>query len=127
MVSERILEEGAFDQWSVELCLELQDSGDNERVGQQVVFEDQQIRVWSISLEPGARLPFHCHRRDYSWTCLTEGMGVTRYHTGEMFRVTYQRGDQDFYDHREKGDFVHDLENVGSTNLRFVTVEFLGL
>jgi hypothetical protein len=123
--SEPILGENAFAAWPPEALREFQTSADNDKIGQRVVFEDDQIRVWSIDLPPGERLPFHRHRRDYSWTCLTAGQGLTRYDTGEVFRVTYIRGDQAFYDHRSHGDFMHDLENIGSANLRFVTVEYL--
>lgn len=124
MTIEEILPEGAFEQWPPELREELESHAHNERVGQVVRFEDDQVRLWSIVLEPGGRLPFHRHTRDYTWTALSSGVAVTRYGTGDVYRVTYVRGDLAFH-HREKGDFVHDLENVGETVLEFVTMEFL--
>ena len=125
MQSEQVLEEGAFARWPASLRRELQDNANNLEVGQRVLFEDDQIRVWSIELEPGQRLPFHRHTHDYTWTCLTPGSGLTHYGTGDAYRVTYQRGDQAFYDQQAKGDFTHDLQNIGDAALRFVTVEYL--
>lgn len=126
MQSEQILDEGAFCRWPANLLREFEDNANTHMVGQRVLFEDDQVRVWSIDLQPGQRLPFHRHIHDYTWTCLAPGTGLTHYGTGDAYRVTYQRGDQAFYDHHAKGDFMHDLQNIGDAGLRFVTVEYLG-
>lgn len=34
-------------------------------VGQEIVFENEQVRVWEISLEPGQRQPWHRHDNPY--------------------------------------------------------------
>ncbi len=124
MIVEEILSEGSFEHWPPELREELESHAHNERVGQTVRFEDGHVRLWSIILEPGQRFPFHRHARDYTWTALSSGTAVTRYGTGDAYRVAYVRGDLDFH-HNEGGDFIHDLENVGDTVLEFVTLEFL--
>ena len=35
-------------------------------IGTELVFEDAQVRVWRIVLEPGAEAPWHTHERDYT-------------------------------------------------------------
>ena len=34
-------------------------------VGQEIVFENEQIRVWEIELEPGDAQPWHHHQNPY--------------------------------------------------------------
>ena len=34
-------------------------------IGDRVLFEDEQIRVWEMVLEPGERSPMHHHEHDY--------------------------------------------------------------
>lgn len=34
-------------------------------IGDRVLFEDDQIRVWDMVLEPGERSPLHHHEHDY--------------------------------------------------------------
>ena len=125
MLVEELLPENSFDRWPVALRQELAESQTNIQVGQSLAYEDAKVRVWSIALEPGQRLPFHRHTCDYSWTSLTPGVGVVYYSSGDAYRVTYERGDTDFYHHAVKGDFLHDLENIGDTVLEFMTVEYI--
>ncbi len=124
MIVEEMLPENSFESWPSALREELEERSAKTEVGQILCYEDETIRVWRIALEPGERLPFHRHTRDYSWTCLTDGVGTTYYGTGDAYRITYRRGDQAYFSHRDKGDFLHDLQNVGESVLEFVTVEY---
>lgn len=125
VIVQEVLPEGSIELWAPELRSELQAYPVSTDVGQRLLFENDLYRFWSISLNPGERLPFHRHTRDYTWTCVQPGVALTRYGTGDVYRVEYQRGDLDFYNHQSKGDFVHDLENIGETRLEFVTTEFV--
>jgi beta-alanine degradation protein BauB len=96
---------------------------ENVVVGTTLLFENERIRVWDITLEPGERLPFHRHRTFY------------RCEAGGRLRVRTPDGDEAEYDspadevqfHAIGADdrVVHDLENIGDTTVRFTTVELL--
>ncbi|WP_394840900.1 hypothetical protein LZC95_27970 [Pendulispora brunnea] len=95
------------------------------RVGQVLLSETKRVRVWAIRLKPGERMPFHRHVLDYFWTAVTSGEGLARYHDGREIRVNYAAGDTKHVSFGQGEFMVHDLENVGNTELLFITVEFL--
>lgn len=104
---------------------ELEAQNPNGCVGQQLVAETDKVRVWRIHLKPGQRVGFHRHVLDYFWSAATAGRGRQYFNDGEMREYTYAAGEtrQETYG---LGEYkVHDLQNVGETDLTFVTVEFL--
>lgn len=112
--------------WTAHHITEIKTNDRNGRVGLQLVSVTDQLRIWHIVLKPGERLPFHRHVNDYFWTALTNGLGKSRNGDGTVAVMTYKRGDTVHY-HYERGESrFHDLENIGDTDLVFVTVEFLG-
>ena len=54
------------------------ETDDNELgpIGDRVLFEDEQIRVWEMVLEPGQRSPAHHHEHDYV-VVVVEGDHIT--------------------------------------------------
>ena len=52
------------------------------------------------------------------------GRAISRFPDGDAMTLDYEAGDT-WFDEVANGDEVHDLENVGSTRLRFTTVELL--
>jgi hypothetical protein len=62
----------------------------NFDVGQKMLCENDRVRVWEISLAPGARHVFHCHRTSYFWVA----------HTGARVRVSYPDGAYHDYEHQ---------------------------
>lgn len=40
------------------------------RVGDRIVFEDERVRVWELSIEPGAESHVHEHPNDYLMICI---------------------------------------------------------
>jgi enamine deaminase RidA (YjgF/YER057c/UK114 family)/quercetin dioxygenase-like cupin family protein len=111
--------------WTPELQEELGRNNGNGYVGQQLVSENERVRVWHIKLAPGERFGFHTHVLDYFWTAVTAGKGLSRSGDGGIREIPYEAGDTKYlkYDHAES--MMHDLENIGDTDLIFVTVEFL--
>jgi hypothetical protein len=74
---------------------------------------------------PGERIGFHTHVLDYFWTAVTAGEARSHYGDGRIAEVKYAAGDTRHH-HYDVGEFmVHDLENIGHTELVFTTVEFL--
>jgi beta-alanine degradation protein BauB len=103
---------------------ELARAGDNHDIGTDLRFENDHVRVWEIRLEPGQRGPFHVHDRTYFWTVVEPGRGLQRYSDGTFMVRDYEPGQTKYLVHSAEDRLIHDLENVGSTTMRFVTVEF---
>ncbi len=118
-----VVDEGTFD--PAEFSDELAAAAGNFDVGTSLWFENDRIKVWEVRLAPGERGPFHAHTRRYFWTVVEPGTGRQRSPDG-TFRVRgYEVGDTHYSEHSPADPLVHDLENVGGTRLRFVTVELL--
>jgi hypothetical protein len=106
---------------------ELTRASENYEVGTTLLFENGQIRVWELYLEPGERVPFHCHRTPYFWACIEGGRAIQRYPDGHLIHVEFAAHDTDFLDEeRLETERIHDLENTGPTAFRFHTFELLG-
>ena len=90
-------------------------------VGSTILFEDDTVRVWDATVEPGETLPIHLHDLDYVTVALTEGdVEVLEAHG------TIRRG------HRMPGDVQvtlvgsgqrHVLKNVGTATYRNRIIE----
>jgi len=97
----------------------------NGRVGTELLSESDRVRVWTIRLKPGERVGFHRHVLDYFWSAITAGRGRQHLQDGSTVEHSYRAGETRHETYR-KGEFkVHDLENIGDTELIFATVEFL--
>lgn len=112
--------------WTKALRNELGAGARNGRVGSRLVSETGTLRVWLIALEPGERLPFHTHVNDYFWTTTAPGRARSRYADGRVAEMDYAEGDTKHFVFGPGESMTHDLENIGTTVLRFATVEFLG-
>jgi quercetin dioxygenase-like cupin family protein len=122
-VNGEIIEEGRFD--PDEFAEELAKAPANLDVGTTLWFENDRIRVWEVRLEPGQRGPFHNHTRNYFWTVVEGSRGLQRFADGTYMVRDYREGDTRFLEHTPEDSLIHDLENIGDTTLRFVTVELL--
>jgi len=97
----------------------------NGCVGTELLSESDRVRVWTIRLKPGERVGFHRHVLDYFWSAITRGRGRQHLQDGSTVEHAYQAGETRHESYR-KGEFkVHDLVNIGDTELVFATVEFL--
>jgi hypothetical protein len=56
---------------------------------------------------------------------LSPGRAYSRSDDGHTREIEYRRGDTKRLHYRRREGMTHDLENVGETELLFVTVEFL--
>jgi quercetin dioxygenase-like cupin family protein len=97
----------------------------NGCVGQKLISENDKVRVWRIHLKPGERCGFHRHVLNYFWSATTSGKGRQHFNDGETREYSYIAGETR-HETYARGEYkVHDLENIGDTDLTFVTVEFL--
>ena len=97
----------------------------NGRVGTRLLSETDRVRVWEIRLAPGERIGFHRHVLDYFWTAVTAGRARSHTQDGSAIEATYAAGDTRHFVYGAGEYKIHDLENVGDTDLWFTTVEFL--
>jgi hypothetical protein len=114
---------GRFEPAAVEE--ELRRAAENFEVGSRLLYENERVRVWDITLAPGERLPFHCHRTSYFYRC--ESAGVSRVGMPDGTARTYDslQNEVVFHDIPAGETLLHDLANAGETVLRFTTVELL--
>jgi quercetin dioxygenase-like cupin family protein len=122
-MSAEILNEGTFD--PADFSEELAVAPTNLAVGTTLWFENDRLKVWEVKLEPGERGPFHAHTRNYFWTVVEGGRGLQRMGNGTFWERDYRVGDTSYLEHTPQTALIHDLENVGDSVLRFVTVELL--
>jgi quercetin dioxygenase-like cupin family protein len=113
--------------WPADIAAEFAREAKNPNpcVGSTLVSENERVRVWMISLQPGERIGFHRHVLDYFWTAVSGGRGRQHVHDGTTVEYTYQPGETR-HETYGAGDYkVHDLENLGDKEMVFMTVEFL--
>jgi hypothetical protein len=119
-----VVDQGTFD--PAEFRDELAVAAGNFDVGTRLWFQNDRVKVWEVRLAPGERGPFHAHARRYFWTVVDGGTGRQRSPDGSFTVRRYEVGDTRYSEHGPADPLIHDLENVGQTMLRFVTVELLG-
>jgi len=111
--------------WPANVRADLEANGHRGLVGHVLLSESPRVRVWALRLKPGERIGFHRHVLDYFWTALADGRGRSHFGDGRVADSAYRAGDTKHMTYA-KGEFmVHDLENIGDTELAFTTVEFL--
>ena len=97
----------------------------NNQIGTQLVKDTGSMRVWHLRLALGQTIAPHRHDRPYFWTALTAGKGLSCFDDGSDVQVVYKAGDTKYFpDLTSETSFVHDLTNIGDSDLVFVTVEF---
>jgi hypothetical protein len=114
-----------FTGWSTELREEFQTHAEDGNVGSRLLSQTPRARVWEIRLAPGERWHAHRHVLDYFWTAINAGRSRQHTHDGTVREVRYQAGETRYF-HFAKGEYLlHDIQNVGDTELIFTTVEHL--
>jgi hypothetical protein len=102
---------------------ELATARDNHDIGTALWLDNDHVRIFESRLEPGERGAFHIHDRTYFWTVVDAGRGLQRFADGRCVTHNYHVGETKYLVHSPEDALIHDLENVGETTLRFVTVE----
>lgn len=119
-----IVEKGEYDR--AQFADELEAASQNHQLGTNLWFENERIRVWEVRLQPGERGAFHSHITNYFWTVVDGSRGLQRFADGTYVIRDYQAGQTRYLEHSPETALIHDLENIGGSTLRFVTVELLG-
>jgi beta-alanine degradation protein BauB len=97
----------------------------NDRIGTELHLETDSMRIWHLRLSPGQRIAYHRHDRPYFWSVTTDGKGRSHFDDGRIVDIDYKKGESKYFnDLSAENMFVHDLTNIGDSELVFVTVEF---
>lgn len=123
MNSLEINASGNFESWSPSKIKELKDKKISHNLGQNLLFENENIRLWEVVLLPNERLPFRKINMDYSWVALTTGLAISRYADGKIILIRIEKGDSAFLKCKEE-TYIYDLENKGNDILFFHLTEF---
>lgn len=114
-----------FAGWDEQVRQEFEDHAFDGRVGSRLLSENDRVRVWEIRLQPGQRWHAHRHVLDYFWTAVNAGRSRQRTFDGTTREVSYAAGETRHF-HFGPGEFLlHDIENIGTDELVFTTVEHL--
>ena len=111
--------------WSAALTADLAANQFNGGVGTRLLSATDRVRVWEIRLQPGERIGFHRHVLDYFWTAVTPGQAISHQEDGSTVKADYTAGQTSHQSYGPGEHKIHDLENIGTTELVFTTVEFL--
>ena len=114
---------GNFETWNPSFIKELKENKISNDLGQNLLFENENVRIWEVILLPNERLPFRKINLDYSWVSLTSGLAISRYADGKIILMRIEKGDSSFLKCKEK-KFINDLENKGSEILFLHLTEF---
>ncbi len=115
----------AIADWPKALRDELERNALNGCVGTQLVSETERVRVWLLEVKRGERIGFHRHVLDYFWTAVTPGIAVSHMQDGATYERRYFAGETQHESYAAGAGKVHDLQNIGDSELVFTTVEFL--
>jgi beta-alanine degradation protein BauB len=122
---ELIAPPGSFETWPAGMKAEMDENAMSPLVGSTLVSETDTVRVWHLLIPAGQRCTFHRHVLDYFWTCHTHGRARGYYEDGSITETTHFPGDTKHMTYGPGEHLVHSVENIGSTDLLFTTVEFL--
>ena len=109
-----------------------------ERVGSEVVFENDKIRVWNFELAPGESTAMHTHEHDYMWYAVSgaplqvydgdeKDIGILDVPTGSVFDLKVIGDEIEVKSEPGKGMRVparHRAVNAGKEPYREILIEF---
>jgi hypothetical protein len=115
--------EGNFESWKITRLSELRSEQFVETLGQNPIYENDEFRLWYITLKPKDRLPFRKITNDFSYTFTTEGFGVFHQGDGKINFGQFKIGDVFYYSIKKHGEIILDFENISLEDLKFMVFE----
>ena len=112
-----------FQGWSDEIKQEFGTNSYNGQIGTDLVFGNDSVRVWHMTLRLGEKMPVHRHVLTYFWTAITPGRFLQRTYDGTTYESNFDAGLTHFYDVGHGEFALHNLESVGDTTMIFCAVE----
>ena len=115
---------GSFGSWDPRKLQELKENRVYDAFeGGSLIFENNYLKLWEITLYPGERLPFCRKNSNYSWTCISGGQTVTHSADGSITFYVIDKGESRFFEFRNK-NHISDLENTGKNILVIHILEY---
>jgi hypothetical protein len=111
--------------WPVELQQQFEAGYHNGCVGSVLVSETEKVRVWHLHIPAGKRCGFHRHVLTYFWTAHNAGKARGYFEDGRIVDTDHYQGETKHLAYGAGEYMVHAVENIGTTDLLFTTVEFL--
>ena len=115
---------GSFAVWPAGMVEEMRANAMSPIVGSTLVSETDKVRVWHLQVPAGKRCTFHRHVLDYFWTCHSHGTARGYFEDGSITETVHFPGDTRHLTYGKGEHLVHSVENVGTTDLLFTTVEY---
>lgn len=111
--------------WPLELQQQFEQGYHNGCVGSVLVSETEKVRVWHLHIPAGKRCGFHRHVLNYFWTAHNAGKARGYFEDGRIVDTDHYQGETKHLSYGAGEYMVHAVENIGTTDLLFTTVEFL--
>lgn len=121
MDSTEINEKNNFDTWEIEKVNELHAGCFNDSIGN-FLFENDTIKLWDLTLCPNERIPFGRRKSNFSLTCITDGLAISRNATGQINLMRFKKGETPIWQHKGN-EIINDFENIGDDVLKFIVIE----
>ena len=112
-----------FSLWDTKYIKELHELEFTESLGNRLLFEDDNIRLWNLKLGIGERLPFMRNNKNYSWICETDAVLKSRFGNGRISLIRINKGETKYHQNAEK-NYINDLENLTDTPALFKILEY---
>lgn len=96
----------------------------SHNVGTKLLFENDRVRVWDMTLAPGESSERHIHENDYLFVCLNHAQ-ITLYPEQGEPETSEVRPNGVEYTEVGKG-VTHRVQNTGETEHREILVELKG-
>ena len=90
-----------------------------DKVADQIIYEDDYCRVWTLALEPGESTAWHKHELDYVYVVTAASQARTEY----VDKKSEEQNDRVGATSMRYPDTGHRLTNVGSGPYRNIIVE----
>ncbi len=98
----------------------------SRNIGTELLFENDRLRVWDMTLAPGEASEVHKHVQDYLFVYATPGNNLEVREEGrEPWRRSFEDGYVQYTVVGKDGLVPHQLANVGEATHRQLLVEFL--
>jgi hypothetical protein len=97
----------------------------SHNVGTELLFENERVRVWDMTLEPGQSSELHQHLNDYVFAYVTPTLLESKWPGQEPRTRSFDDGYVQF-NVVGKAGMTHQVTNVGDQTHRQILVELLG-
>jgi hypothetical protein len=114
---------GNFESWDTSKLKELQSNEITEILSPNLLFDNENLKLWEISLLPNERIPFRRCKNSYSITAMTNGVALTRIADGSICLIRLKKGESDYLDFQDY-NHICDFENIGEEPIKLSVTEF---